>query len=60
MEAFYLFTSEQPDGKTEAVSEWSTLATAMAVGSARLHWSIGADLAIAAAKAVNSDAAQEQ
>ena len=37
----------------------STLATAMAVGSARLHWSIGrrADLAIAAAKAVNSDAA---
>ena len=45
--------------KCQAVSEWSTLAAATAVGSARQHWSMGrrADLAIAAAKAVNSDAA---
>ena len=41
-----------------AVSEWSTLAAATAVGSSRQHWIVGtrADLAIAiaAAKAVNS------
>ena len=47
------------DHVTRALSERSTLATAMAVGSARQRCSIGrrADLAVAAAKAINSDTA---
>ena len=45
--------------ESKAASEFTALAAATAVGSARQHWSIGtrADLAIAAAKAVNSDTA---